>query len=280
MANIKKRNAELQYEAERDYVKRFIAEQYVSSGYYIHFHRNIEIYGVVKGEVYVTIAGESCTLKAGQLAVINSFESHSYEINGEAEIFYFHIGTDYLNVFKTLYPDKRLPHWLLDSKYNDRIIAQIKEVIDSQDTWSELKKTGFVCLLFDNIINSYGLLDQAYTTEHESDFVSQVVQYIYEHYAENLTLETLSNHFFRSPKVFSRTISKSINCDLRIFINDVRIQKAMQLLSLPENKDKPVEEIAHACGFNNMVTFYRSYKRNFCYKELPRADTKQDYRQK
>ena len=92
MSGNKKENTELQYEAERDYVKRFIAEQYVSRGYYIHFHRNIEIYGVVKGEVYVTIAGESCTLKEGQIAVINGFESHSYEIDGEAEIFYFHVG--------------------------------------------------------------------------------------------------------------------------------------------------------------------------------------------
>ena len=99
MANKKKKNTELQYEAERDYVKRFIAEQYISRGYYIHFHRNIEIYGVVKGEVYVTIAGESRTLHEGQLAVINSFESHSYEINGEAEIFYFHVGTDYIRDF-------------------------------------------------------------------------------------------------------------------------------------------------------------------------------------
>lgn len=89
MSGNKKENTELQYEAERDYVKRFIAEQYVSRGYYIHFHRNIEIYGVVKGEVYVTIAGESCTLKEGQIAVINGFESHSYEIDGEAEIFIF-----------------------------------------------------------------------------------------------------------------------------------------------------------------------------------------------
>lgn len=42
---------------------------------------------MVKGAVYITVAGESCTLKEGQIAVINGFESHSYEIDGEAEIF-------------------------------------------------------------------------------------------------------------------------------------------------------------------------------------------------
>ena len=141
--------------------------------------------------------------------------------------------------------------------------------MESKVAWSELKKTGCVCTLFADVIELYGLFDGAYTTERESDVVSQVVQYIYEHYAEDLTLDTLSKHFFMSPKVFSRRISKSINCDLRIFVNDVRIQKAVQLLSLPENKDKSVEEVAFSCGFNNMVTFYRSYKRNFCYKKLP-----------
>ena len=274
MASKKNKNAELQYEAERDYAKRFIAEQYISRGYYIHFHRNIEIYGIVKGEVNVTIAGESRTLKEGQLAIINGFDSHSYEIDGEAEIFYFHIGIDYLKDFKSLYPNKRLPRWLLERKNNFKIISQIKEVINSKESWPELRKIGFVCTLFADIIKFYDVLDGSYITENESDIVSQVVQYIYEHYAENLTLETLSKHFFMSPKVFSRKISKSINCDLRVFVNDVRIQKAVQLLNLSENKDKSVEEVAVSCGFNNMVTFYRSYKRNFCYKKLPQNDSK------
>ncbi len=272
MSGNKKENTELQYEAERDYVKRFIAEQYVSRGYYIHFHRNIEIYGVVKGEVYVTIAGESCTLKEGQIAVINGFESHSYEIDGEAEIFYFHVGTDYVRDFKQLYPNRKLPRWLLERKQNETIISQIKKVMTSGGKWSDLKKTGFVCSLFADIIDFYGLISSVPATESDNDLVSQAVQYIYEHYAEDLTLETLSRHFFMSPKVFSRRISKGINCDLRIFVNDVRIQKAVQLLHMPENKARSVADVAFSCGFNNMVTFYRSYKRNFCYKKLPKPE--------
>ena len=179
MSGNKKENTELQYEAERDYVKRFIAEQYVSRGYYIHFHRNIEIYGVVKGAVYVTVAGESCTLKEGQIAVINGFESHSYEIDGEAEIFYFHVGTDYVRDFKQLYPNRKLPRWLLERKQNATIISQIKKVMASGGKWSDLKKTGFVCSLFADIIDFYGLISSVPATESDNDLVSQAVQYIY-----------------------------------------------------------------------------------------------------
>ena len=196
----------------------------------------------------------------------------SYEIDGEAEIFYFHVGTDYVRDFKQLYPNRKLPRWLLERKQNATIISQIKKVMASGGKWSDLKKTGFVCSLFADIIDFYGLISSVPATESDNDLVSQAVQYIYEHYAEELTLETLSRHFFMSPKVFSRRISKGINCDLRIFVNDVRIQKAVQLLHMPENKARSVADVAFSCGFNNMVTFYRSYKRNFCYKKLPKPE--------
>lgn len=58
------KNEEYQSEIARDYASRFIAEQYVSRGYYLHYHRNMEIYGVVKGndaEFYVAISGQAAT---------------------------------------------------------------------------------------------------------------------------------------------------------------------------------------------------------------------------
>ena len=267
----KKKDAEAQYqyEAERDYVRRFIAERYVSDGYYIHFHRNIELYGVVRGEVYVTISGESRTLHEGEIAVIDSFESHSYEIEGKAEIFYFHIGSTYIKDILALDPNNRLPRWLADKEKNKPLIQAVNRVINYGDDWSELKRTGFLCVFFADIIEAYGVLPGKQETEQETDLVSRVVQYIYDHYAEEITLKSLSDVFFVSPKTLSRRISKAVNCDLRVFVNDVRVQKAVQLMNMPGNRNEPVGKIAAKCGFTNMVTFYRSYKRNFNYKKLP-----------
>ncbi len=122
-------NKERQNELERDYDSRFIAEQYTSEGYFYHFHRNVELYGVVHGIVAVTIAGETRVLTDGQIAVIDCLESHSYEIEGQADIFYFHIGTQYLREFRALYPQSRLPHWLMDKEYNELLMERIRPVI-------------------------------------------------------------------------------------------------------------------------------------------------------
>lgn len=265
----RERNEERKNEIERDKASRFVAEQHVSNGYYPHFHRNLEIYGVVRGKVAVTIAGECMLLSDGQIAIIDGLENHSYEIDGEAEVFFFHIGTRYLKNFLSLYPNKRLPPWLMDVEYNQVILERIRKIIGvSQEDIPELKRIGLTCQLFSDIIEHYGMIDRSSITGGDNDMVTQVVQYIYDHYNENITLDTLSKVFYISPKALSKKIGKRLNVDLRVFINDIRVQRAVQMMADPDNKGKTLNDIAAMCGFNNMGTFYRSYERNFKFRKL------------
>ena len=116
---------ERQNEIARDEASRFAAEQYVSNGYYMHFHRNLEIYGVVKGKVAVTIDGQQKILTDGQIAIVDGLENHSYEIEDGAEVFFVHIGTRYLSNLRLLYPHKRLPCWLMDAAYNQKLYSSL-----------------------------------------------------------------------------------------------------------------------------------------------------------
>ena len=94
------RNKEIRLdEIDEDYATRFIATKYISEGYGPHIHRNLEIYGVVNGEVSITIAGDKRVLTNGQMAVVNCMEVHEYDINESAEIFYFSMGTTYRSTF-------------------------------------------------------------------------------------------------------------------------------------------------------------------------------------
>ena len=49
----------------------FIAGQYQCKGSSLHFHKNLEIFGVVKGRVAVTIAGQRKVICDGQIASID-----------------------------------------------------------------------------------------------------------------------------------------------------------------------------------------------------------------
>lgn len=267
------RGNERQNEIERDEATRFVAEQYVSNGYYLHFHRNLEIYGVVKGRVSVTITGQRQILTDGQIAIVDGLEDHSYEINDNAEVFFFHIGTRYLNNLRLLYPKQRLPSWLLDADYNRIIYGRIRPLMGTAEPISELKRIGITCQLFSDIIEHYGTVEKVGNIQQDADVVTQIVQYIYDHYQEKITLETLSKQFYLSPKALSKKIKKRVNVDLRVFVNDIRVQRAMEMWEDPKNRGKSINQIAAQCGFASMATFYRSYERNFKFREL---DTKSE----
>ena len=250
-------------EVERDEASRFAGEQYRSNGYFSHSHRNMEIYGVVKGSVLVTIEGQQEVLTDGQIAVINGLENHGYEINGKAEIFFLHIGTRYLSNLTAAYPQKRLPRWLMDAQYNQQLYQRFCHILNKKEPVPELRRIGITCQLFADIIERYGVLEKQNHIRKDSDIVAEVIQYIYDHYQENITLESLGKIFYLSPKAFSKKLRKRLNVDLRVFINDVRVQMVIQFRNDPQYKEKTLQQIAMLCGFTSMSTFYRSYERNF-----------------
>ena len=144
----------------------------------------------------------------------------------------------------------------------------IRPVLENVQSITELERYALVYQLFAGIIAHYGLEEKRNNFGDDNDVVTQVVQYIYEHYSEHITLESLSKVFFISPKALSKKIRKRLNMDLRLFINDIRIQQAVRMREDPAYRGKTLEDIAGLCGFSNMGTFYRSYKRNFTMKKL------------
>lgn len=262
------KDSERQNEVKLDYASRFAAAQYVSKGYYLHFHRSMEVYGVVKGKVEVTIGGQKQTLTDGQIAIVGGLEDHYYEIDDEAEVFFFQLGTRYLSALRTLFPKRRLPYWLLDAEYNKKLYEQIRAVMDTKEPITELKRIGIACQFFADIIERYGTVESGKAVRQNKDIVTEIVQYIYDHYQENITLETLAEKFYLSPKALSKKIKKRVNVDLRVFVNDIRVQHAMDMWDDPANYGKTINEIAMQCGFSSMATFYRSYERNFKFREL------------
>ena len=253
----------IKYEIDLDVATDFFVKKYSSEGYYMHFHRNIEIYGVIEGEVGVTIASDSRILKPGQMAIVNCTETHRYQNikNSNSEVFFCYIGTAYISNFISLYKNKLFPRWLMDVEYNKLLFEQIKPYINYDGTVEELKKYGICNNLFADIIAHYGLMDGGYDLKSHA-LVEQVIQYINEHYAEDITLSVLAKEFCVEATTLSRKLYRSFGVDLRAFVNDIRAQKVIQMLEDPKMKGIPKKEIAQLCGFKNIETFYRVYKRN------------------
>lgn len=251
----------------------FLAEPLTRKDRELHFHKCLEIYNVVKGKAFVRVSGDNRLLTQGQMVIVNPFENHCCEIVGEAKVWVVRIGTDYLSRFSSAYPDKKLPRWLTDIQINSAIYAFIEEnFVQAQGRKPELQKTEIVCQLLSIVIEGYGLVEQRVISERDQLLIAEMVQYIYDHCSETVTLEVLSKRFYLSPTILSKKLRKQICVDFRVFVNDIRIHKVVQMMEAPENRDKRIEDIAFLCGFSSMSTFYRCYKRNYSFHRMRAAE--------
>jgi len=111
------------------------------------------------------------------------------------------------------------------------------------------------------IVNAYGTVPKPQKKTRTRAELSEIIQYIYDNAAQNLSLNSLAEQFNYDPISLSHIFSRYIKTDIRNFINNIRIQNYLDLKSLPANKDKSVIELAMQCGFSNTATFYRAYKK-------------------
>lgn len=266
-----KKEGQIQDERQRDYGSRFKAERYITEGFCMHFHRNTELYCVNKGQVSVLINGENKILSDGQACVINRLESHSYEVDLPADITYFHVGVQYMDVFYRVYPQSEPARWLTDAAYNhEHLFPYLKEVRERGDEMSELERISKTAAVFAAIVDHYGFSTKKHIEHLRSGYnIIDVVQYIYDHYADrDLGLQKIADVFGYSPKTLSSLITQYIDVDLRVFINDIRVQKVIYMYHDPANHGVPLTELVERCGFVSKMTFYRAYNRNFKFKSL------------
>ncbi|MNG13224.1 Bifunctional transcriptional activator/DNA repair enzyme AdaA [compost metagenome] len=90
------------------------------------------------------------------------------------------------------------------------------------------------------------------------NLVSLIEQYIHEHYAKDLGLEQIAEEMGVSVKYVSRVFKDKKDEYLTDYINQVRIEKAKEMLV---QTDLRVTEIAVIVGIHSRTTFLRVFKK-------------------
>ncbi len=88
--------------------------------------------------------------------------------------------------------------------------------------------------------------------------IYQVTSYIHAHFAEDLSLEALSQMFFISPYYLSHQFKAITGFNLVNYIQMTRIRNAQQMLMSDNLK---ITDISGACGFNSFSQFNRTFNK-------------------
>lgn len=86
--------------------------------------------------------------------------------------------------------------------------------------------------------------------------IAEVVEYIQNHYTEEMHLDTLADKYNTSSSYLSRVLKGRLGMPFLSYVTKLRVEKAKELLN---KTDKSVTEIGEEVGFANRVAFTRAF---------------------
>lgn len=85
----------------------------------------------------------------------------------------------------------------------------------------------------------------------------KVINYISANYSKNISLNEISEIAVMTPPAFCRFFKHRTNKTFSLFLNEVRISKACQLLI---NGEESIKQICYDVGFSSLTNFNRTFK--------------------
>lgn len=226
-----------------------------------HYHNYYEFYYLEGGERYQRIQDELYVMKPGEMMVFSPYIMHfSYgavNVPFKRVIVYFHrneiespelaAALDAGNGIYRLKPrDQQTVHRILESL--------LQEQESPEEFTSAYQRTLLNLLLY--TLARQKRIGQSVKPE-ETTRMSQVIQYIHNHYNEDITLELLSQKFYISPYYLCREFKGYTNSTIIQYLNVTRIMNAQRKFM---ETDLNITEISRQTGFSNLTHFNRVFK--------------------
>ncbi|WHX98715.1 helix-turn-helix domain-containing protein [Neobacillus sp. DY30] len=228
-----------------------------------HLHRCFELIFVVEGEMEVIISERCFQLKSGQFLLILPYEIHSLITKSQSRARLCIFSPDYVPTFQKMIEKRSLENPVFDLSLEAQTLIS-KALFSGQSNLLEQK--GSLYLLLSELIQQTTLIN----AKKEPDLLHYILSYIQEHFTESISLNSIARTLGYSYNYLSKYFNAHVKTSFVDFLNETRINYACYLLSTSE---KPITEIAHLCGYENI----RSFNRNFIKIKLC---TPKEYREK
>ena len=111
---------------------------------------------------------------------------------------------------------------------------------------------------FIQILHDLKTIVDNYQIELNQDVMKQIIQYLYKHYQEPLTLYDLADYFNFNYSYLSSYFNERSDLSFNECLNKIRIQKAAEML---QDKQYNIQEIGQMVGFSDHSYFCKVFKK-------------------
>lgn len=148
-------------------------------------------------------------------------------------------------------------------------VFPIQHMPDLSSLNSVYKQKSFLYGLCSTLMDHTGFLPAEHNTKTKA--LHQVLLFMDKHYMEDCTLKTVAKHLQYDYAYLSKLFAQMTNMTFTEYLNHYRVSQACYQL---KNSQQSIYEIAMNCGYNNLRSFNRNFKKiTGCsprnYRELP-----------
>ena len=232
-----------------------------------HRHTSIEINFVLSGTVKVYIDNQMYTLIPTDLIVFNSMSMHElYSTN--AEILSLEIDlseSEYFNAYKNCIFNCCTANDTFNPKYNQLRHLLAKLVKESSNTHCTLNALSATAALIHELVTNHQIFEETTAApKKKNEKFFQIIDYIHNNYAEDITLNSLAKHFHFSQPALSRLFVNHMGVSFTDYYNNVRLDHATQELVAGTDS---IANVAIKSGFSNTRSMTALFKK--VYQVLP-----------
>lgn len=245
---------------EKPHGSNYIVAGICKGPFPIHIHEAVEIIFITEGNAVMHINGSERMLLPGDCAVVFPEMTHGYEnVSENAEGLCVAITTNTINelnnTFHTMKPDDPVIHIDENDEEIWYVIHKLQKLSPKQD---DLMLLPYIHVYVVALLTRMKLAQKAKTVEKGLTY--EVLQYVAQHFKEDLTLETTAHALGISNSHLSHIFSQQLHVNFRRYLNVIRIEHACLLLQDPEMS---IARIAEECGYSCSRTFHRAFMEEY-----------------
>jgi AraC-like DNA-binding protein len=261
--------------------KSVIAQQDELPHFYPHFHRHKEaqVTWIQAGEGTLIAGNNMHAFQSGEIYLLGADQPHLFKSSPE----YFQPGNKKVIKTLTIFFDPNgslsamldLPEMKLFKDFiqqhtqgfklpDDQVSKVSRTMLDIQSAAGPDQMIHFLHLLrlLQGIpgklepLSAFG--KSPGITESEGIRISNIYNYILQHYSEAVTLDDVAREACMTPQAFCRYFKKHTGHTFISFLNEMRINEACKKLT--GNKYESISVVAYKCGFTSITNFNRVFK--------------------
>ncbi len=248
------------FELSQDNLKRVTVTKGKSFLFPSHFHQKLEVFILTKGNYYVSRNGKPLILSAGDIAVFDSYDIHSYDkFDGDIEGLVIIIPLNTAEKFFKRKGGKKIYNPIISDPQLCNKIYQLGNEFIAPEEVDDTVRNGATELILALLEPKLDLSDKSHNDE--ITLAQNLLFYINQNFKNDINLKILAREFGYTSEHISRVFNHYLNVSLPEYINSLRLDYIENAIS--NGSKENITDLLFTAGFKSIQTYYRAKnKRN------------------